>query len=226
MLLTTYDLDPNRFHITNELSNDLLEILPADYLNFLRSYGTGSYCDEIYISLPDTENIASTFKDFTDLWEFDDSYTAKDLLGSVQIGSTADGDIICINGNRRGKVFILPRHSEMISSFDSFFAAVDSLKPDAAIEYFDPDFDARYEQIKLIKNSALIDIEPIHRDFLRNYKYDFVVHESTQPKYIIKSLGGWVYFDLIYKSTINIKFQHTNREPARQLIVFFEQYLK
>lgn len=226
MLLTTLKLDPNRFNVINDFDENLLRILPIDYVDFLKNYGEGTYCDYVIISYPDYENIPATFGKETELWEFDEDYTTQDLIKSIQIGWTIDGDMICVTDNRKGKVFILPRHSETITSFDSFLVAIKSLDLETVNEYFDPQFDGQIEQIKLIKNSALIDILPIHKAFLENYKYDFVVCKSTQPKYIIKEIGGWVYFDLIYKSSINIKFQKQYLEVAKPIINFLKQSVK
>jgi hypothetical protein len=225
MFLATDNLDPNRKQNVEKLNEKLLAILPSDYIHFLIIYGIGTYCNEVYVSYPDAENIPITFADYTDLWELDENYNVADLLSSTQIGSTANGDIICVTANRIGKIFVLPRHDIVISSFNSFEETIKSFVPHIAKPYFDPIFESTHEQISLIKASSLIDILPIQVAFLQKFNYDFVIHEDTQPKYFIKRIGGWVSFDLIYKNSISVKYQDRYVDEALSLINFLKQQL-
>ena len=225
MFLATDNLDPNRKQNVEKLDEQLLAVLPSDYIHFITTYGIGTYCDEVYITYPDKENIPVTFADFTDLWELDESYNAADLLSSTQIGSTANGDIICVTANRMGKIFVLPRHDMFISTFNSFEETIKSFVPDVANSYFDPIFESKHEQISLIKNSNLIDVMPIQKAFLQKFNYDFATHEDTQPKYFVKRIGGWISFDLIYKNSINIKYQELYVDEVSSLINFLKQDL-
>lgn len=225
MFLTTDNLDPNRKQNIEKLDEKLLAILPTDYIHFLTSYGIGTYCDEVYIIYPDEENIPLTFADYIDLWELDEDYNVADLLSSTQIGSTANGDIICVTANRIGKIFVLPRHDIVISSFNSFEETIKSFVANIATHYFDPIFESTREQISLIKASSLIDILPIQAAFLQKFNYDFVTNEDTQPKYFIKRIGGWISFDLIYKNSISIKYQVLYVDEALSLIDFLKKQL-
>lgn len=147
MYLTTTKLDHKRATEVESLDQNLLAILPKDYLKFLLEFGTGEYCGEVYITYPDSQNIPLTFKDYTDLWELSDVYNVDDLLKSIQIASTANGDIICITENKPDKIFVLPRHSPIIISFKTFEEAIESfLSDEISVPYFDPSFDSRQEQ--------------------------------------------------------------------------------
>ncbi|MCL1672121.1 MAG: SMI1/KNR4 family protein [Flavobacteriaceae bacterium] len=226
MYLTTDKLDPNRQNKVESFDQNLLEILPKDYLDFLRKFGTGGYCGEVYIMYPDSQIIPSTFKDYTDLWELNNSYNVEDLLTSIQIGSTANGDIICITEHRIGKIFILPRHSMEIIAFTTFNDAIKSfIMEEKSMIYFDPDFDREQEQISLIKSiGGLIDILPIQEKFLQLFSYDFVINENTQPQYFFRKIGGWVTFDLVYKNSIYVKFQNQNCNDVLPITNFLKEY--
>ena len=227
MYLTTDKLDPNRQNEVENFDQYVLDILPKDYLHFLREFGTGEYCGEVYISYPDNQIIPSTFKDYTDFWQFDDMYSVDDLLKSTQIGSTVDGDIICITENRIGKIFILPRHSMEIISFTTFEDTIKSfITEENSIIYFDPSFDFKQEQISLIKSDGggLIDILPIHEKFLERFSYNFIINETTQPKYFLKKIGGWVTFDLVSKNSIYVKFQNQHINDVLPIINFMKKY--
>jgi len=226
MYLTTDKLDPNRQNKVESFDQNLLEILPKDYLDFLRKFGTGGYCGEVYIMYPDRQIIPSTFKDYTDLWELNNSYNVEDLLTSIQIGSTANGDIICITEHRIGKIFILPRHSMEIIAFTTFNDAIKSfIMEEKSMIYFDPDFDREQEQISLIKSiGGLIDILPIQEKFLQLFSYDFVINENTQPQYFFRKIGGWVTFDLVYKNSIYVKFQNQNCNDVLPITNFLKEY--
>ncbi|OPC03724.1 hypothetical protein BAS09_08615 [Elizabethkingia ursingii] len=175
---------------------------------------------------PDSQIIPSTFKDYTDLWELNNSYNVEDLLTSIQIGSTANGDIICITEHRIGKIFILPRHSMEIIAFTTFNDAIKSfIMEEKSMIYFDPDFDREQEQISLIKSiGGLIDILPIQEKFLQLFSYDFVINENTQPQYFFRKIGGWVTFDLVYKNSIYVKFQNQNCNDVLPITNFLKEY--
>lgn len=225
MLLTTDLLDPDRQNTIQNIDQNLVDFLPKDYLHFLLEYGTGTYCDEVYITYPDDKNISLTFSSYTDLWKLNDLYNENDLLQSVQIGSTANGDIICVTQNKKGKIFVLPRHSMEIISFMAFDETIKYFVPKISKTYFDPIFDSKTECISLIKSEKeLIDILPIHEEFLRTFTYDFVINETTQPKYFFKSFGGWITFDLIYKNGIYIKYQNRFIENILSILNFFKNY--
>lgn len=226
MYLTTDNLDPNRQDEIENFDQIFLGVLPKDYLDFLHKFGIGEYCGEVYIEYPDSQIIPSTFKDYTDLWELNNSsYNVEDLLKSIQIGSTANGDIVCVTENRVDKIFILPRHSMEIIAFSTFETTIKSfITEEKSTIYFDPLFDSKQEQISLIKSGGLIDILPIHEKFLQQFSFDFVTNENTQPKYFFKKIGGWVTFDLIYKNSIYVKFQNQHLNDVSPITNFLREY--
>ena len=206
MYLTTRLLDPSRGAAVDGFDEALQPLLPPDYSRFLREYGPGTYAGEVSIAYPDPAVIPATFGHCLDLWDFDEAYKEADLLHSTQLAWTADGDILCLAPNRADQVFVLPRHSEKVRAYSSFFAAVKSLLPPNKA-YFDPDFEAVHEQISLAKHGQLLDINPLHQSFLGHFQADFVANAATHPIYFFQDIGGWVSFDLVYRSSITIKYQ-------------------
>lgn len=226
MFLTTDALDPSRKNKLESIDANTLKTLPVDYLDFLDNFGTGTYCDEVYITYPDVENIPLTFADYTDFWDLDENYSVKDLLNSIQIGNTANGDIICVTASRLGNIFVLPRHDTSVISFNSFVDAIKSFVPNTNKTYFDPLYDSQQKQFSLIKPvGGLTAIAPIHELFLQQFSYDFIAHESTQPKYFINKFGGWLSFDLIYKNSITFKYQNQYSDKASGLFNFLKQHV-
>ena len=213
MYLSTHLLDPNRERLANSFDQALQPLLPADYIRFLREYGPGIYTGEVNINYPDPALIPTTFGEYLDLWDFDETYTAADLLQSTQLASTADGNILCVAPNRTGRVFVLPRHSEQVRSYASFFEAVDALLP-AGERYFDPAFAAVVEQISLVKDGGLLDISRLHQLFGEQFQADFTANATTQPQYFFQEFGGWISFDLVYRNAITVKYQ----QPVAALV--------
>ena len=224
MFLTTDKLNPDRESDVKHFDKNLLETLPKDYLQFLQKFGDGTFCSEVYITYPDSQTILSTFKDYTNFWELNEFYNKEDLLQSIQIGSTFDGDINCVTKNKKGQIFVLPRDSETVQSYKTFNDTIKSFVPKISTPYFDPSFDTKSEEINLIKSSGvLLNISPIHEKFLKSFSFDFVIDETTQPKYFFKNFGGWVNFDLFYKNGIYIKFQNQSFEKVSPIINFLKQ---
>jgi hypothetical protein len=206
MYVTTHLLDPTRQAAVGGFDATLSVLLPPDYSAFLREYGPGTYTGEVNIDYPDQAVILTTFGDYRDLWTLNDAFNEADLMHAVQLATTTDGDILCVAPNRAEQVFVLPRHSEQVIVYPSFWDAVDSLTSSEGL-YFDPVFEAVYEQISLAKDNQLVDINLLHRSFQEQFKTDFLVNATTQPKYFFQSFGGWVSFDLVYRNTITIKYQ-------------------
>lgn len=219
IILTTNLLDPQRRTKTNNINKGILEILPLDYLRFLEEYGEGTYCEEVVIQYPDEVVIPETFKDDTDLWELDEMFTTEDLLNAIRIGYSFNGDMICVTRKKTGSVFILPRHQTKIASFNDFDEAVNYLtREHRSFKFYLPGFDQHQMQISLIKENGLKDIHLIHKFFLDEFKFDFVIHSDTQPKYIFKEFGFWIRFDLIYKNSITMGYQKQLQNKSQHIM--------
>ena len=181
--------------------------LPKSYLEFIGKYGYGTYCGLINIIEPDEQVIYNTFSDY-DFWKFNTKFTNQDLKKAIQLASTIDGDIICSVKNKVDTLFVLPRNSETILNFKTLNEILLFYKESYQIpeSYFEPSLERKVEVFSLIQNEKLLSIEVIHNNFLKDFKYDFIIGKE-QPKYVITKIGGWVKFDLVYKNSITISYQ-------------------
>ena len=225
MRLTTKLLDPARAAQLQVLPASLREHLPADYAAFIATYGPGTYAGEVVVAYPDATTIAATFGEHADLWELDERFTAADLQAATQLAWSHDGDIVRVVASRPSQVFVLPRHAEQVRQYASFWAAVASLTPPAAEPCFDPSFDAELTQLSLVRQNQLVPIEPIWQAFQRQFAIEAVLRAATQPVCLLPELGGWVSFDLIYKSSITVKFQRLRAAQAAPVLAFLAQCL-
>lgn len=225
MRLTTHLLDPARAARLHALPASLREGLPTDYVEFLAAYGPGVYCGEVVVAYPDATNIPVTFGEHADLWELDERFTAADLQVATQLAWSHDGDLVCVVASRPGQVFVLPRHAEQVRQYPSFRVAMASLTPLVEEPYFDPDFEAELTQLSLVRQDRLVPIEPIWQAFRTQFAIEVVVHAAAQPVCLLAALGGWVSFDLVYKSSITVKFQRRQASQAAQVLAFLEQQL-
>jgi len=204
--------------------------LPNDYFDFLTKYGFGNICDTIYFNEPDRHYVENNFLDYIDvLWNWDSEKQKDMVLDGLYIGNTIDGDIICcVNNNLLPYVF-LPRHSEEVISFESFELLHSHCLTYYGLKdvYFDSEFESVRKMITLIKNNSLDKtlIKTIQEIFLKEFKYDKIFNENNQPKYIIQDIGGWVYFDLIYRNSIIVKYQSMYEVKANKIINFIEKML-
>ncbi len=201
-----------------------IDYLPESYAQFLKEYGYGCYCGLINITQPDEQVIYSTFSDF-DFWEFDSNFTNNDLKEAVQLGSTIDGDIICCLKNKGNILYILPRNSEIILSFKNLDEMLSFYNKEYKLLdfYFEPSQGRKIASLSLIHEDKLLDINTIRTKFLRDFEYDYVIGEE-QPKYVIKKIGGWVKFDLVYKNSIAISYQEIESTKDAHRLYF--EFLK
>lgn len=195
---------------------------PASYQEFIGKFGYGSYCDLLYITEFDRDNIRLTFSEL-DLWDEAPYFRKEDLKKAVQIASSMDGDIICFLPEKLDQLFILPRHAEKIMQFSDLPAVLAHYQDrfDLKDIYFEP-FDKRqYKSYSLIWKDELLNIESIHDRFLTEMQFDFVIGKE-QPKYVIEKMGGSIVFDLAYKNNISINYQINNKNYEQEYLQFIE----
>ena len=194
--------------------------LPKSYVEFVGTYGYGTYCGLIHITAPDEQVIYGTFLD-DHFWEFNDNFTESDYKKAIQLASTIDGDIISYIKNKPEHLFILPRNSEHVLSFNNLNNVLAFYQKEYQYTdiYFEPHFERKVEQFSLISDEGLLDINIIHNKFLNEFNYDFSIRQE-QPKYVIEKIGGWIKFDLVYKNSITISYQlveESNNEYSKYL---------
>ncbi|MCM0667464.1 SMI1/KNR4 family protein [Flavobacterium tyrosinilyticum] len=215
---------------------DLLKIdslvyftLPSDYKEFLFTYGLGNITELIIMFYPDENYVKSNFGEYMDIWDLTDEEIQL-TLNSLTIATTIDGDIISIVDDREKPFVILPRHSEKLISFESFEKLIEyyDITYDLKGElYFDSNYNCEFEYIDLVKNNfldqSLLDI--VLQNFLLKFPVDKCYNFDAQPKYIIQKIGGWIYFDKIYKSSIRAKYQKQFKHEADKIISMIKSQL-
>lgn len=220
----TKPLDQNEIQQFEKLVNFAL---PTDYQEFLSKYGFGDINGLINIFQPDENFVKSNFADFLYFWNLTENQI-KDVLNGLTICSTIDGDIILVINNKEKPIVILPRHSDEFLDFDNLNALIthyrDSYKLGDSL-YFDSNHNSAYKHISFVKNGKLDKalFDKLQQLFLETFSFDKIFNIETQPKYIIQKIGGWVYFDNIYKSSINIKYQTQFQNEANPVIDFFTE---
>lgn len=204
--------------------------LPVSYRDFLYSYGLGVINELLMIHQPDDAYIRSNFGEYMDLWELPESEEPA-VLNGLTVATTIDGDIIAVIDDARYPFIILPRHSDKILRFGAFEEVIDYYDHTYHFSgdlYFDSYYNYEQENITFVNGPAIDKalFEKVYRDFLANILSDKVYNTDKQPKYIIQEIGGWVYFDNIYKSSVRIKYQSQYRPVADKIIQFIRDRMK
>ena len=216
----------------NQVEIDLIEnfvdfSLPQDYQNFLSKYGYGDICENLLFQQPDKQYLRNNFSGYMNFWNWDSQLQIETALKGLTISTSIDGDVICCIDNPKFPYLLLPRHSEktvLFNKLDSLFLDYSNRFKFEDL-YFDSYYKSELKYIPLIKDGTLDKklIDNIHKLFLEKYSFDRVFKVDTQPKYIIQEIGGWVYFDLVYKSGIRVKYQLENEMKTKDIINFIEQ---
>ena len=198
-------------------------VLPQDYLTFLTEYGYGEINETLFFQNPDAKYMKNNFSEYMDLWEWENEAQKESTLSGLTIATTIDGDIVCCVNNYNSPYLLLPRHSEKPIKFDNLMSLFSDYYKSENL-YFDTYFNAERKIISLAKNGQLDQnlINKIQKLFLEKYQFDRVLKKETQPKYVMQEIGGWVYFDLIYKSSIRVKYQTIFELKAKNIIDFIE----
>ncbi|MCL2091003.1 MAG: hypothetical protein FWH11_07245 [Micrococcales bacterium] len=206
---------------------DLVEFeLPDDYLAFLRRYGYGLIGGgpELQVQAPDSEHISGTFsvEFFCDFWDWTDDQEARTALREgTTVAITFDGDIVCCVDNAEFGYLLLPRHSEVPVRFAGLLPIIRHLGVE---EYFEP-ASTQVEKIggweRPLGQQVVGDLRT---SFLAEHTYDRIFGHPDQPKYVVQSIGGYVWFDLVYGS-IDVGFQPQFEQEARKVVEFIEDLL-
>lgn len=212
-----------------QIEQDISFELPDSYREFLIEYGYGSINEFLMIGEYDKDYFMSNFKDCLDFWTLS-AAEEKSICKGIVVASSIDGDIFLMVSSSELPFIMVPRHSEKLIHFESFDNLLnhvtDSLGSCEKI-YFDSYHNYEIENFSLIKKDKLDKklIEEIHKLFINQFDFDKVIG-TEQPIYFIKSIGGWLYFDLIYKSSIRIKYQNQYRKEAKKIINFIYKIIK
>ncbi|MBL0911932.1 MAG: SMI1/KNR4 family protein [Bacteroidia bacterium] len=210
-----------------ELEREAGMELPPDYAAFLRQYGYGNVNELLLIDPPDTDFVEANFGAHLEFWDLN----AEQMLlvkDSLSIGSTVDGDILTIWRDPERSFVVLPRHSDHLLVYGNFQSLL-AYYADRYAFTDDPYFDTSYlfemEYISFVKDNELQKdrFDKAYAAFLEKIPYDHIFNPGKQPKYVLQRIGGWVYFDVIGKSAVRIKYQQPFREEAEKIMHFIRE---
>lgn len=201
--------------------------IPTDYLSFLKTYGIGEINNLLMFNNPDRDYVKSMFSEYMDIWQWEEGDEQK-ALNSISIGSTIDGDVICLIDDKE-PYMILPRYSEYPIKFKSLEEVIvhyDKMYDLKGDYYFDSYGD--WERLFLddfiqYGEKRMEVIEQVHQAFLKEYTFDKAYHTDEQPLYLMKEIGGWIRFDLIYGHSIQIKYQLKYEERVLDIYGYLKE---
>ena len=213
-----------------EIENLVNFSLPTDYQKFLANYGFGEISGLINLFQPDENFVESNFGDCMDFWDLTENQTT-DLLNGLTISSTIDGDVILSIDDKEKPIAILPRHSENLLTFDNFDNLINHYRVKYKLGnnlYFDPIYNFANKHFSLVSKGKLDTafFDTLQQQFRAKFTFDKILNIETQPKYVIQKIGGWVYFDNVYKSSINVKYQTQFQDEVNPIIDFFTEQIE
>ncbi len=205
-------------------------ILPEDFKAFLLKFGYGDINELLMIAEPDEEYISSNFSDCMDLWDWQE-VDEQLVVNGLTIGKTINGDIIVLIKKQDSPIVLLPRNSDKPLFFSDFNSVIEYYNEKYKFNdnlYFDTDYNFKIECINVTTDgkSGENNIRYIHEKFLKQVSVDNAFNLDIQPKYVIQSIGGWVYFDLVSGSTIRVKYQDQCAKQAGKIIGNINETIK
>jgi hypothetical protein len=210
----------------NEIKRSIDFALPTDYLTFLAAYGYGDINGFLLVQQPDPDYVKLNFGEYMYFWQWEDNQDQK-VLNGLTLATTIDGDIVVATSDRQFPITIMPRHSEKPVSFkdwESMILHYFGVHDFTENLYFDTSYNSSVEMISLIENGSLDKekIDGVYSRFTQSFHSVRVFNADTQPKHVIQRIGGWVCFDLVYKSSVRVKYQTQFQETANELIAFIK----
>ena len=222
------ELKPLTTNSIRDIEQDVTLKLPKDYKNFLKTYGYGSVNEFLLINRPDKNYFKLNFSDYLDFWILSDA-ERKNICEGVLVASNIDGDIFLWVSNPSHPFVLVPRDSEQLTYFKNFDDLLKYTTDDLILNeelYFDSNYGYEQQYFNLIKDEWLDKnlVERVCKAFIKAFEFDKVIG-SEQPKYFIKNIGGWVRFDLLYKNSIQVKYQKNYHEEAEKIIEYIHKNL-
>ncbi len=226
-----YIVDELKPLTTNDIYNieqDISSKLPNDYKNFLKTYGYGSVNGLLLINAPDKDYFRLNFADYLDFWILSTA-EQKSICNGVLVASNIDGDNFLWIENALHTFVLVPRDSEQLTYFKNFDDLLKYTTDDLILNeelYFDSNYGYEQQHFNLLKDEWLDKtlVERVCKAFMKAFEFDKVIG-SEQPKYFIQNIGGWVRFDLLYKNSIQVKYQKQYHEEAKKIIEYIHKNL-
>ena len=207
--------------------NELGITLPRGYRAILTTLGHGTYCDQVYVFLPDKiEQETAAFRDTLSeyfLWDRGTNVLPKSQIAqSLLIARSLDGDELIYHPDSEHGVYVLPRHDDTIYWLSSDFedpmdwhADTGSPMTKPPFPYFEPAggracvelFTARTDQ-------QIADVAIAIRDVLARDLETRSIKEETYELHFHKEVGSRVQLTSAYDGRIGVRIDYNPKyEP-------------
>ncbi|MBO5146884.1 MAG: SMI1/KNR4 family protein [Lachnospiraceae bacterium] len=171
---------------------------PQPYIDFMKTYGSGTYGGAICINFPDF-NILKDFAEY-DFWEYKDApITKEQLCECVVIGNSIDGDYIAIHAKVKGYI-LLPRDSDMIELFpyenENFIGTINKI---GKFLYDEEDLENYFEPVgnnHEFFRTADRNIHDLAGQFKTIFQGDYLIENEYICEVFLSGMGGYVRFNL------------------------------
>lgn len=178
---------------------------PRPYIDFMKTYGIGTYGGAICITAPDFD-ILKSFAEYH-FWKFKDApITEEQFCECVAIGNSIDGDYIAIHSQVKGYI-LFPRNSGIIKLFpydeERFIYSINKIGKYLYDEDLENYFEPVGAQSLFLHASSEITNALIER-FKTVFKGDCLIENEYICDVFLRCMGGYVQFNLALKSEIAV----------------------
>lgn len=178
---------------------------PQPYIDFMKTYGVGTYGGVICIGGPDFDIL----KDFAEyhFWTFKDApITEEQFFECVVIGNSIDGDYIAIHSQVEGYI-LFPRDSAVIKLFpydeESFICSINKIGK----FLYGEDLGGYFEPIgakSLFLHASGESTNGLIERFKAMFTGDYLIENEYICDVFLRCMGGYVQFNLALKSEIAV----------------------
>lgn len=169
---------------------------PQPYIDFMKTYGIGTYGGAICIHFPDFDIL----KDFAEyaFWEYKDAPITKEQLQEcVVIGNSIDGDYIAIHAEVKGYI-LLPRDSDIIELFpyagEDFICTINKIGK----FLYEEDLENYFEPVgnnPVFFRAADRDPHDLAGQFKTIFRGDYLIENEYVCEVFLIDMGGYVRFN-------------------------------
>lgn len=178
---------------------------PQPYVDFMKTYGIGTYGGAICIGAPDFD-ILKNFAAYH-FWKFKDAPISEEqFCECVVIGNSIDGDYIALHSQVEGYI-LFPRDSDVIKLFpydeESFICSINEIGK----FLYDEDLENYFEPVgtqSLFLHTSRENTDALIEGFKTVFKGDYLIENEYICDVFLRRMGGYVQFNLALKSEIAV----------------------
>lgn len=122
VLVVSTHREPTPIEDVRDLERQLGVTMPQGWVDFVTTFGQGTYCDLFRIYTP--SQILDQIEMHHEIWAMvyeclespEEFISRRDLAGAIPIGDTLDGDELLFNPSDPGRILLLPRDADRITA--------------------------------------------------------------------------------------------------------------